>query len=228
MLQVAGVVSLRRLSESVVSPYENAHTPLAKFGIDRSRRIDRALHLASYFGIAIKAKLLTFVERAVNDANCRPDKHAILGRLEHIDRFFVRRFAVIDHIYPTANSPFYRFGRAGVAVDPLAEIARDVDRGLYLLLGHDRETTVGGGAEVVTGNVELDVVHALTAAQADGLSDLLHAIGNQAKAFEVHMRLAFVAKTSSDGDLRAAGTNTRTGKLPSIDGIPNDHVEAQF
>src|ERR1700692_4510783 len=109
MLQVAGVVSLRRLSESVVSPYENAHTPLAQFGIDRSRRIDGALHLTSYFGVAIEAKLLTFVERAVNDANCRSDKNAILGRLQHVDRFLVCRFAVIDHVDSAANSAFYGF-----------------------------------------------------------------------------------------------------------------------
>ena len=99
---------------------------------------------------------------------------------------------------------------------------------LDLIFAHHGQAAMGCRAQVVAGDIELDVVHAFAAAQANGLPDLLRAVGNQAKAFVIHVRFALVAQTAGDGDLRACRTNTRTGKLSRIDGIPNDNIETQL
>ena len=82
----------------------------------------------------MEAELLALIESAVDDADGGADEDAILHRLQHVDGFFVRGFAVIDHIDAAANRALYRLRRAGMAVDLLAEVAGDLDRRLHLLL----------------------------------------------------------------------------------------------
>ena len=50
------------------------------------------------------------------------------------------------------------------------------------------------GAQIVAGDIDLDIVHALAAAQAHGASDLLGAVGDHAEALVVHVRFALVAR----------------------------------
>src|SRR5580693_3763489 len=45
VLEIASVVTLRRLGESVVSSNKDSNAALAQFRVDRSRRIDDSLHL---------------------------------------------------------------------------------------------------------------------------------------------------------------------------------------
>src|SRR5271156_6293715 len=104
MLEVPSIVALRRLRESVVSSDEDAYAPLAELPIDRRCRVDDALHLSSNFRIAPKTELLALIKRAVDDPDCRPNEDPVLCRLQHVDRFFVCRLAVINHVHATTNS----------------------------------------------------------------------------------------------------------------------------
>src|SRR3984885_15529433 len=103
MLEIPRVVALGRLGESVVSSDEDAHAPLAKFLIHSGCRVDHALHLPPDFGIAVEAELLTLIERAVDNPDRRPHENSILHGLQHVDRFLVRRFTVIDNVTSATN-----------------------------------------------------------------------------------------------------------------------------
>ena len=82
--------------------------------------------------------------------------------------------------------------------------------------------------ELVAGDVELHIVHALAAADPDRLADLVDAVGDHAKTFRVHVRLALVAEAAGDRDLRAGGAVARAGEIAVRDLLPHDHVDAQL
>src|ERR1700733_7348052 len=176
----------------------------------------------------MEAKLLALIESAVDDADGGTDEDAVFGGLEHVDGFLVRRLAVIDHIYSATNGPLYSSRCARMAVDLLAEVARDIDRGLHLFLAHHGEASVRGGAQVVSGDIDLDVVDTLATAQADGLHNLLFAIGDHAEAFVIHVCFPFVAEAARDGDLRACGAHARPRQPAGIDFVADDDIEPQL
>src|SRR5579862_2786725 len=123
MLQVARIVTLRRLRETIVSTNENADAALAQLSIDGSRTVNRALHLSTHFRVAIKAEFLPFIKRAVDDADRRTNKDAIFRRLQHVDCFLIRRLTVVDHVDTVANRALHGLRSARVAIHFLAEIA---------------------------------------------------------------------------------------------------------
>src|ERR1700757_147835 len=176
----------------------------------------------------MEAKLLALIESAIDDANGRTDEDAVFGGLEHVDGFLVRRLAVIDHIYPATNGPFYSSSCARMAVDLLAEVTRDIDRRLHLFFAHHGEASVSSRAQIVSGDIDLDIVHTFATAQADRFDDLLFAIGDHPEAFVVHMRFTFVAQAASDSDLRACGAHARPRQAARIDFIANDDIEPQL
>src|SRR5580700_10694814 len=106
-----------------------------------------------------------------------------------------------------------------MAVDLLAEIARDTHGHLYLIVAHHSQPAVSSRTEIVAGDIHLDVVDAFAATEAHNLPYFFRSVGDHAETFVVHVRLAFVAKASGDGDLRARSTDARAGKLTRIDGI---------
>src|ERR1700761_9059550 len=176
----------------------------------------------------MEAKLLALIESAVDDADGRTDEDAVFGGLEHVDGFLVRRLAVIDHIYPATNGPFYSSSCARMAVDLLAEVTRDIHRRLHLFLAHHGEASVSSRAEIVSGDIDLDIVYPLTTAQANRFDDLLFAIGDHPEAFVVHVRFAFVAQAASDSDLGTCSAHARPRQAASIDFIANDDIEPQL
>src|SRR5260221_12457688 len=70
-----------------------------------------------------------------------------------------------------------------MAVDLLAEILGDVDGGADFVFPHHRDTAMGGGAKIVAGNIDLDVIDAFAAAEPHDPGDLVFAIGDHAEAF---------------------------------------------
>ena len=76
-----------------------------------------------------EAEGLALVERAIDDADGGADEDAVLRQFQHVERFLVGGFAVIDHVDAAAHRALDGIGGAGMAVDLLAEIARDLDGG---------------------------------------------------------------------------------------------------
>src|ERR1700733_10669159 len=115
-----------------------------------------------------------------------------------------------------------------MAVDLLTEVTRDIHRSLHLFLAHDSKAAVGRRAEIVAGDVNLDVVYAFAAAQANGFHDLFLAVSDHTEALVIHMRLALVAEAPGNRDLRACRANPRTGQFARIHGIADHDIEAQL
>ncbi len=115
-----------------------------------------------------------------------------------------------------------------MAVDLLAEVARDIDRRLHLFFAHHGEASVSSRAEIISGDIDFDIVHSLTAAQADRFDDLLFTIGDHPEAFVVHVRFTFVAQAAGDGDLRACRAHAWPRQAARIDFVANDDVETQL
>src|ERR1700761_41514 len=176
----------------------------------------------------METKLFALIESAVDDADGGTDEDAVFGGLEHVYGFLVRRLTVIDHIYSATDGSLYSSRCARMAVDLLTEVARDIDRGLPFFFAHHGEASMSGGAKIVSGDIDLDVVDALTAAQANRFGDLLFAIGDHAEAFVVHVRFAFVAQAASDGDFRTCCAHARPRQPAGIDFVANDDIEAQL
>src|SRR5882757_7514785 len=164
----------------------------------------------------MEAERLSLVKRAVDDTDGWADEDAILGGLEHVDRFLICRFAMIDDINTATNSPLHGLGRSRMTIHLLTEVAGDAHRRLHLFLPHHGEAPVGRRAKVVPGDVDLDVVDAFAAAKTDSLDELIFAIGDHAETFVVHVRLAFIAQPAGDGDLRACRADARSGEPARI------------
>lgn len=80
------------------------------------------------------------------------------------------------------------------------------------------------GAQIIAGNVDLDVVGAFAAAQAHRLGDLLDAVGDHAEALVIHVLLALVAEAAGYGDFRTAGAHARSRQAAGIDFVADDDV----
>src|SRR5438270_12639890 len=160
----------------------------------------------------MEAERLSLIEGAVDDTDCWAYEDAILSGLEHVDRFLVCGFAMIDDVNATADSPLHSLGCSRMTVHLLTEVTGDAHRRLHLFLPHHGEAAMGRRTEVVSGDVDLDVVDAFAAAKTDSLDELLFAIGDHAEAFVVHVRLAFIAQPAGDGDLRACRAHAWSGQ----------------
>ena len=58
----------------------------------------------------------------MNKTKGRPNDDTMLCGLEHIERFFISKIAMINAIHAGSNSTLHRFGGAAMAGDFLAEI----------------------------------------------------------------------------------------------------------
>ena len=96
----------------------------------------------------VQRALRRLVHRGVQQPDRRSDEHAILHRLQHIQRFLVGVFAMIDHVDAAAHGTLHRFGGAAMRIDHAVEIARHRDAGADFFLAHHR-TRQGTGARVV-------------------------------------------------------------------------------
>jgi len=135
---------------------------------------------------------------------------------------------MVDHIHAASNSTLHRFSRACVAIHPLAEVARSVDRRLHLFLGHHGQSTMRSRAQVVAGDVDLDVIHAFAATKPNCLLDFFFAVGDQPKALVIHMRFPLVTQSASHRDLRACRANPRTRQPARVHFVANHNIEAQL
>ncbi len=87
---------------------------------------------------------------------------------------------------------------------------------------------MGGWTEIVSGDVDLDVVNAFAAAETNHLRDLLFAVGDHAEAFVIHVRFAFVAQAAGNCDFGACRADAGPGQSTCIHLIANDDVEPQL
>ena len=102
------------------------------------------------------------------------------------------------------------------------------DAGAQLLLAHRDDFGPRVADELVAGNVELDVVDALAAAEPHGLADFVDAVGDHAEALGMHMLLALVTETAGDGDLGPGGSVARAGEIAVLDLLPDHDVDAHL
>ena len=110
---------MRRPRKSVVAARQDADAALQHF-----QRLDRDLELA------VIAHLLRHFRRqapfgraceADQPRKSRRDEVLVLVGFQHVERFFVGKARVIDHLDAMADALLDRFGRARVRCDALAE-----------------------------------------------------------------------------------------------------------
>ena len=115
-----------------------------------------------------------------------------------------------------------------MAGDALVPLMRDLDGGRHLDLAHRGDLGPRVGDELIARDVDLDVVDAFAAAQADRAPDLVGPVGDHAEALGVDMLLALVAQAAGHGDFRPGGAIARSGEMAVLDFLTHDHVEAQL
>ena len=164
----------------------------------------------------------------MDEAERGADNHAVLRRLEHVERFFVGEITMIDAIDMIANGPLHRGGRARMTGDALVPLMRDLDGGRHLGLAHGSDFGARVGDELIARNVDLDVVDPLAAAKPNRAPDLVGPVGDHAEAFGMHMLLAFIAEAAGHRDFRPCGAIAWPSEITVFDLLAHDHVEAQL
>src|SRR5271166_5237268 len=149
MADVAGVLSHRRDSETIVAADDDLHSALPHLMISAAGRFE--LSRQAYFldDVARHADPIAFIDGVVNEAEGRSDEDAVLDDFEHIERLFVGEVAMIDAIDPIAHGPLHRGRRASMAGNALVPFVRDFDSGCDLDLAHRGDLGARRGNELV-------------------------------------------------------------------------------
>ena len=115
-----------------------------------------------------------------------------------------------------------------MAGDAFVPLVGDLDGGRHLDLAHRGDLGPRVGHELVARDVDLDVIDALAATEANRAPDLVRPVGDHAEAFGVHVLLALVAEAAGHRDFRPRGAITRSGEIAVLDFLTHDDVHPQL
>lgn len=113
-------------------------------------------------------------------------------------------------------------------IDHAVKIARDGDAGADFLVAHDSARQRSGAGMIVAGDVQLDAVDTFRHAQPSEFRYLHGPVGDDGEAVAELVRLAFVAQTAGDGNLRPTGAQSRSRQVAGVDRVADHHVDPQF
>ena len=85
----------------------------------------------------------------MDETECGTDDHAVLRRLEHVERFFVGEVAMVDAIDAITNGPLHRGRGACMTGDALVPLVGDLDRGRHFGLAHGGDLGARIGHELI-------------------------------------------------------------------------------
>ena len=225
MLDIARVLAHRRHGEAVVAADHHPHAAPAEFAIGLAGEVEHPEEAERFHGLAVQAVFLALPGGVVDEAESRADKGRVLDAFQRVERFLVGIVAVVDALDAVPDRHHHALRRAGVAGHHLAEIARDPDKRRHFVIVGRRDLAPGERHEIVAGEVDLELVHAVADAFARHLAHLLRPVGDKAEAFLVEVALALVAEPGGGGDLGRAGAHAGTGQHPLLDGVAG--IDAQ-
>src|ERR1700674_583500 len=150
MFDIASIGPLRHPGETVIPADHDADTAIAHLLIGTLAIFHHTVHTHGACGLVANAPCGGFVQRIVDESNGGTDEHPVFVGLEQIERFFIGKLAVVDHVDTAAHRPLHRFRGARMACHALAETVRHVDGGTHFILAHHRHPALCCGHEIVT------------------------------------------------------------------------------
>ncbi len=226
MLDIARILALRRAGKPVVAADDHADAALLHLRIRPRRGGQAKFDAVAHAGM--QRALRRLMHRGVQQTDRRADEHAVLHRLQHVQRFLVRVLAVVDHVHPTPHRALHALRRSAMRVDHAVEIARDHDAGADFVLAHHRAGQCAGARVIVAGDIQLDAVHALAHAKPSQLRHLHRPVGKHREAVAELVGAAFVAQTAGHGDLRPACAHARSRQIARLDRVADHHIDPQL
>ena len=160
IFEVLGVRALRRPGEAVVAADQHANAAAMHLAAGLDSMFEFAL-IAHRDRRARLDAVFASVARGVDEPG-EPgrDEVPVLGRFEHVERFFVGERGVIDDANSVTNALLDRAGGAGVSGKRLVAELGFAHRHLHLLLRHRRFLGAHAG-DLFAGEIELDGVDAI-------------------------------------------------------------------
>ena len=158
----------------------------------------------------------------------RHDEHGVLARRDHLDRLVVGVGGVLEHVDTRLDADLdtvvASHVRRDLAVALVGLVDGDCDllEGVHRLLGRHARTK-----ETLARDVELDHVAAFLDVLADGLADLLHAVGEDREPFHAELPVRGVPVEHPRGgtDVAARGRHARAGDDAFVDQVTDRHVD---
>ena len=142
--------------------------------------------------------------------------------------FVGRVVRVIDHVDTVFEREPHRLVGPGVGADVHPGLPRHLDRRRHFGVEIGDLLGLARMGELVARDIELDVVHAFTNADAAGLADLVRPVGDVAHRFVMHVELPLVAEPAGGDDLGRGRLEPRSGIASGVDHVPQHRLDAEL
>ena len=228
MLDIPRILAHRRHGEAVIAADHHPNAALAELVIGLAGQVEHPQEAERLHRRPVQAVFFALPGGVVDEAESRADKGRVLDAFQRVERLLVGIVAVVDALDAVPDRHQHALRRAGVAGHHLAEIARDPDKRCHFVVIGRRDLASGERHEIVAGEIDLELVHAVADAFARDLAHLLRPVGDKAEAILVEVALALVAEPGRGGDLGRARAHSGAGQHSLLDGVARIHAEQRL